>query len=120
MLFRSEVAGIAQLADDPRFASNKARVAHRAELIPLLRQATVFKTTAQWIELLEKAGVPCGPINDLGQAFDLARRLDLDPVREVPSAAGGSVATIANPISLSRTPAAYRTGPPPFVPRSES
>lgn len=107
-----EVAGIAHLADDPRFVSNKARVAHRAELIPLLRQATVFKTTAQWVELLEKAGVPCGPINDLQQVFAdpqvLARGLHLD----LPNALGSTTPQVASPLRLSATPVAYRAAPP--------
>ena len=55
-----KVLGQPDLARDPRYATNKARVANRAELIPQLRQVTVFKTTAQWVELLEQAGVPCG------------------------------------------------------------
>ena len=107
-----EVAGIASLADDPRFVTNRARVAHRAELIPLLRQATVFKTTAQWIELLEKAGVPCGPINDLQQVFAdpqvQARGLRLD----LPNALGSSTPQVASPLRLSATPVAYRSAPP--------
>ncbi|QNH06923.1 CoA transferase [Pseudomonas sp. B11D7D] len=107
-----EVAGIAQLADDARFATNKARVAHRAELIPLLRQATVFKTTAQWIELLETAGVPCGPINDLQQVFAdpqvQARGLRLD----LPNALGSSTPQVASPLRLSATPVAYCSAPP--------
>ena len=107
-----EVAGIANLADDPRFVTNKVRVAHRAELIPLLRQATVFKTTAQWIELLEKAGVPCGPINDLQQVFAdpqvQARGLHLD----LPNALGSSTPQVASPLRLSATPVAYRSAPP--------
>ena len=107
-----EVAGIANFADDPRFVTNKARVAHRAELIPLLRQATVFKTTAQWIELLEKAGVPCGPINDLQQVFAdpqvQARGLRLD----LPNALGSSTPQVASPLRLSATPVAYRSAPP--------
>jgi len=107
-----EVAGIASLADDPRFVTNKARVAHRAELIPLLRQATVFKTTAQWIEQLEKAGVPCGPINDLQQVFAdpqvQARGLRLD----LPNALGSSTPQVASPLRLSATPVAYRSAPP--------
>lgn len=107
-----EVAGIAQLADDPRFATNKARVAHRSELIPLLRQATVFRTTAQWIEQLEKAGVPCGPINDLQQVFAdpqvQARGLRLD----LPNALGSSTPLVASPLRLSATPVAYRSAPP--------
>ena len=66
----AEVAGQPQWADDPRFTTNKLRVANRAVLIPLIRQATVFKTTAQWVSELEQAGVPCGPINDLAEVFD--------------------------------------------------
>ena len=107
-----EVAGIANLADDSRFVTNKARVAHRAELIPLLRQATVFKTTAQWIELLEKAAGPCGPINDLQQVFAdpqvQARGLRLD----LPNAMGSSTPQVASPLRLSATPVAYRSAPP--------
>ncbi|WFS18571.1 CaiB/BaiF CoA-transferase family protein [Pseudomonas sp. 905_Psudmo1] len=107
-----EVAGIANLADDPRFVTNKARVAHRAELIPLLRQATVLKTTAQWIKQLEKAGVPCGPINDLQQVFAdpqvQARGLRLD----LPNALGSSTPQVASPLRLSATPVAYRSAPP--------
>ena len=107
-----EVAGIANLADDSRFVTNKARVAHRAELIPLLRQATVFKTTAQWIELLEKAGVPCGPINDLQQVFAdpqvQARGLRLD----LPNALGSTTPQVASPLRLSETPVAYHSAPP--------
>lgn len=107
-----EVAGIANLADDPRYATNKVRVANRAELIPLLRQATVFKTTAQWIELLEKAGVPCGPINDLQQVFAdpqvKARGLRLD----LPNGLGSLTPQVASPLRLSATPVAYRSAPP--------
>ncbi|MBA4245393.1 MAG: CoA transferase [Pseudomonas sp.] len=107
-----EVAGLPALADDPRFSTNKARVAHRAELIPLLRQATVFKTTTQWIELLEKAGVPCGPINDLQQVFAdpqvQARGLRID----LPNAMGSTTPQVASPLRLSATPVAYRSAPP--------
>lgn len=107
-----EVAGIAGLADDPRYATNKARVENRAELIPQLRQATVFKTTAQWVELLEQAGVPCGPINDLQQVFAdpqvLARGLRLD----LPNSLGSHTPQVASPLRLSATPVAYRSAPP--------
>jgi crotonobetainyl-CoA:carnitine CoA-transferase CaiB-like acyl-CoA transferase len=107
-----EVAGITGLADDPRYATNKARVANRAELIPQLRQVTVFKTTAQWVELLEQAGVPCGPINDLQQVFAdpqvLARGLRLD----LPNGLGSDTPQVASPLRLSATPVAYRSAPP--------
>jgi len=108
----AEVAGEPQWSDDPRFLTNKLRVAHRAELIPLIRQATVFKTTAQWVSELERVGVPCGPINDLAQVFAdpqvQARGLALS----LPHALGGSVPQVASPIRLSETPVEYRRAPP--------
>ena len=64
-----DLAGHGEWARDERFPTNAARVKHRADLLPLLRQATVTKTTAEWIALLEKAAVPCGPINDLAHVF---------------------------------------------------
>ncbi|WP_295476708.1 CaiB/BaiF CoA-transferase family protein [uncultured Pseudomonas sp.] len=108
----AEVAGQPQWADDPRFLTNKLRVANRAELIPLIRQATVFKTTAQWVAELEAVGVPCGPINDLAQVFAdpqvLARGLAFD----LPHALAGQVPMVASPIRLSETPVEYRRAPP--------
>ncbi|MDR0279309.1 MAG: CoA transferase [Paucimonas sp.] len=108
----AEVAGQPQWADDPRFATNKLRVANRAELIPLIRQATVFKTTAEWVSQLEQAGVPCGPINDLAQMFAdpqvQARGLAID----IPHPLAGSVPQVASPIRLSATPVEYRNAPP--------
>lgn len=107
-----EVAGHPEWADDPRFANNKARVANRAELIPLIRQATVFKTTAEWVAALEAVGVPCGPINDLAAVFEdpqvLARGLKV----ELPHALAGAVAQVASPLRLSDTPVEYRMAPP--------
>lgn len=108
----ADVAGHPQWVDDPRFATNKQRVAHRAELIPLIRQATVFKTTAEWVAALESAGVPCGPINDVSQVFEdpqvRARGLKV----ELPHALGGVVPQVASPIRLSGTPVEYRRAPP--------
>ena len=108
----AEVAGQPQWADDPRFATNKQRVAHRAELVVLIRQATVFKTTAEWVSQLEAAGVPCGPINDLSQVFQdpqvLARELAVSLAHPL----AGSVPQVASPIRLSETPVQYRHAPP--------
>ncbi|MEX5569961.1 CaiB/BaiF CoA-transferase family protein [Pseudomonas syringae] len=106
------VAGQPQWAEDPRFLTNKLRVAHRAELIPLIRQVTVFKTTAQWVSELEAAGVPCGPVNDLAQVFAdphvVARGLAI----ELPHALAGRVPQVASPIRLSETPVEYTRAPP--------
>ncbi|MBX8562195.1 CoA transferase [Pseudomonas cichorii] len=108
----AEVAGQAQWADDPRFQTNKLRVTHRAELIPLIRQVTVFRTTAQWVEALEVAGVPCGPINDLAQVFADPQVRARGLAIEMPHALGGSVAQVVSPIRLSETPVEYRRAPP--------
>ncbi len=87
-------------------------MAHRAELIPLIRQVTVFKTTAQWVSGLEAAGVPCGPVNDLAQVFAdphvVARGLAI----ELPHALAGRVPQVASPIRLSETPVEYTRAPP--------
>ncbi|MGE6386794.1 CaiB/BaiF CoA transferase family protein [Pseudomonas sp. NPDC078416] len=108
----AEVAGQPQWASDPRFASNKQRVAHRAELIPLIRQATVFKTTAEWVTALERAGVPCGPINDVAQVFADPQVQFRGLQIELPHALGGTVPQVASPIRLSATPVEYRRAPP--------
>lgn len=107
-----EVAGHPEWASDARFASNAQRVAHRAELVPLIRQATVFRTTAEWIIALEQAGVPCGPINDLAQVFDDAQIKARGVQINLPHALSGEVKLVANPIRLSRTPVEYRSAPP--------
>jgi crotonobetainyl-CoA:carnitine CoA-transferase CaiB-like acyl-CoA transferase len=108
------VAGHPEWSTDARFATNAARVANRASLIPLLRQATVTKTTDEWIAALEAGGVPCGPINDLARVFadpqvqHRAMRVDL------PHPAAGSVPQVASPLKLSATPVEYRNAPPPL------
>ncbi len=116
----AEVAGHAEWATDPRFASNKARVAHRKELVPMIRQVTVFRTTAEWVAVLEQAGVPCGPINDLAQVFAdpqvQARGLRVD----MPHPLAGSVPQVASPIRLSETPVEYRKAPPLLGEHSEA
>lgn len=108
----AQVAGYAEWADDPRFATNAARVANRLVLVPLIRQATVFRTTAQWVSELEAVGVPCGPINDMAQVFEdpqvQARHLAI----ELPHVLAGLVPQVASPIRLSATPVEYRNAPP--------
>ncbi|WP_060499799.1 CaiB/BaiF CoA-transferase family protein [Pseudomonas sp. NBRC 111133] len=108
----AEVAGQPQWADDPRFVTNKQRVANRAELIPLIRQATVFKTTAEWVSQLEAAGVPCGPINDLAQMFQDPQVLARGLAVSIAHPLAGSVPQVASPIRLSETPVEYRRAPP--------
>jgi crotonobetainyl-CoA:carnitine CoA-transferase CaiB-like acyl-CoA transferase len=106
------VAGHAEWAADARFATNAARVANRAVLIPLLRQTTVMRTTREWVAALESQAVPCGPINRLDAVFAdpqvVARGLRI----ELPHPVAGLVPGVANPIRLSATPAVYRSASP--------
>lgn len=102
-----EVLGDPGLARDERFAANPARVAHREVLTGILEDLLSGHGADHWQRLLNEAGVPCGPINDIAQAIDLAERLGLEPVVEA-----GGVSGIAHPIRLSQTPATYRSAPP--------
>ncbi|MES2877087.1 MAG: CaiB/BaiF CoA-transferase family protein, partial [Pseudomonadota bacterium] len=114
-----EAAAHPEWAADPRFASNTLRVTNRETLIPLLQAITRTRTTAQWIALLEDKAVPCGPINDMGQAFDdaqvKARNLVINqllaPVAST-QAAIESIATVASPLRLTATPPVLRRAPP--------
>ena len=87
-------------------------MANRALLIPLIRQATVFKTTSEWVSQLELAGVPCGPINDLAQVFADPQVQSRGLAIELPHALAGNVPQVASPIRLSETPVEYRNAPP--------
>ena len=106
-------------AADPRFASNTLRVKHREALIPAMQALTRSRSTAQWVALLEDRAVPCGPVNDLGQAFDdaqvKARELVVNqavtPVVQAQTAIE-SIATVASPLRLLATPAVLRRAPP--------
>jgi crotonobetainyl-CoA:carnitine CoA-transferase CaiB-like acyl-CoA transferase len=101
------VLGLPETAADPRFASNAARVGNREALVAVLEGALRRRDAAAWVPLLTEAGVPCGLVNDVGEAFALAERLGLDPVVEV-----GGVPQVAGPIGLSDSPASYRRPPP--------
>jgi crotonobetainyl-CoA:carnitine CoA-transferase CaiB-like acyl-CoA transferase len=100
-----------ELADDPRFSSNTARVEHRTELLGLIGPVLAAQPASYWLDCLTRAGVPNGPINDLAEAFALAEQLGLSPVVGLPGA-GPAGLQLANPVTLSETPPAYRLRPP--------
>ena len=114
-----EAAGHAEWASDPRFATNTLRVNHRQDLVPLMQAVTRTRSTAQWVALLEHKAVPCGPINDIGQAFDdaqvKARGLVVNQAVEhagTTQAAIKSIASVASPLRLSATPPVLHRPPP--------
>ena len=102
------------LADDPRFTTNTLRIQNREILKPILDDIFAARGAADWITLLELAGVPCGPINTIDRVFNdlhVASRcmaIEMDH----PLSAGGKVALVANPAKLTETPLAYRRAPP--------
>jgi crotonobetainyl-CoA:carnitine CoA-transferase CaiB-like acyl-CoA transferase len=107
-----EVIGLPELAGQARFATNPARVEHRAELRTLLEERLSRRTAAEWASELSAAGVPAGEVNDVAGAFALAERLGLNPMVDLPRPDGTSVRLTRNPIGLSTTPARYETAPP--------
>jgi crotonobetainyl-CoA:carnitine CoA-transferase CaiB-like acyl-CoA transferase len=113
-LFRKfcEAAGCAELADDARFASNGKRVENRAELTRLLQAVFARRNTREWVEILEAAGVPNGPINNVAQVFEepQVKARGIKVVLDHPVA--GKVPTVASPMRFSATPVEYRLAPP--------
>jgi crotonobetainyl-CoA:carnitine CoA-transferase CaiB-like acyl-CoA transferase len=106
------VIGRAELAEDERFATNAGRVTDREALVSELEGALAGAGAADWVRKLGEAGIPSGLVNDVAQAFEFARHAGLDPVATLRRDDGSEVATTANPIRLSATPASYRLAPP--------
>lgn len=100
--------GRPELANDPRFARNQDRVAHRAALVAELEAALRSDDVGSWVHLLGEVGVPAGAVGDIGSAVALADELGLAPVDEV--AAGER--QIRHPISYSQS-ALHPPDPPP-------
>lgn len=97
---------------DPRFATNEARVVHRDVLLPLLEDITRRRPTAQWIEHLEAANVPCGPVNTIEQAFQDPQVIHRKLRRDITRPDGTVIPVVANPINFSKTPIDYTVAPP--------
>ena len=113
-LFRKfcDAAGCPELAQDPRFVTNGKRVENRAELTCLIQQIFGRKTTAEWLALLEAAGVPNGPINNIAQVFEEPQVLARGVKIELDHTAAGKLPLVASPMRFSGTPLEYRLPPP--------
>ena len=111
-----ELLGAPALADDPRYATNPARVAAREALRGELERLLASAPAGEWAERLLAAGVPAGEVNDLAGAFALARRLGLEPIAELAPLDGDAAPTpiVRNPVRMSATPPRHATAPPPL------
>ncbi|WP_287815005.1 CaiB/BaiF CoA-transferase family protein [Achromobacter sp.] len=104
--------GAPELGDDPRFATNRLRVANRGTLVPLLTDIMREGRRDDWIARLEAVGVPCGPINDIAQAFAHPQAQARQLRRDLPHPGGGVAPVTASPLRFSASPVVYRRAPP--------
>lgn len=108
----AEALGDEELAADPRYASNPSRVAHRDTLIPRIEALMRTRTTEDWVQTLDEAGVPVGPIQTVDQALADPQVLARGMVAELEHPTAGPMKVVGCPVRLTRTPASIRTAPP--------
>ncbi|MGJ9419478.1 CaiB/BaiF CoA transferase family protein [Massilia sp. CMS3.1] len=107
-----EAGGRPELAVDPRFATNPLRVQHRDVLVPLLAEMVATRSRDAWIALLEAVGVPCGPINDVGEVFANEQVQARGMAVELAHPSAGKVTLVRSPMKMSGTPATSDKAPP--------
>ncbi|HUK05645.1 MAG TPA: CaiB/BaiF CoA-transferase family protein [Burkholderiales bacterium] len=107
-----QAAGCPELAQEARFRTMSQRIAHRAELIPLIADVMRTRSKREWIELLEAANVPCGPINNMKEVFEDAQVRHRGLRVDMPHPSGGTASVVRSPMRLSETPVEYRLAPP--------
>jgi crotonobetainyl-CoA:carnitine CoA-transferase CaiB-like acyl-CoA transferase len=105
-------SGLAQLANDNRFATNADRVRNRDNLLPILQNTFRSKPTLEWVEVLGSVGVPAGPINTVDQVFSDPQVLHRQMAVEMPHPLVENVRLVGNPIRMSRTPVQFDRPPP--------
>jgi crotonobetainyl-CoA:carnitine CoA-transferase CaiB-like acyl-CoA transferase len=112
-LFRRfcEVAGCA-LADDARFRTNPDRIRHRAELIPLLEARFRTRSASAWLEALQAAGVPCGPIYTVDEIVEDPQVRAREMLVEIDHPSAGRITVPGLPVKCSGTPGSIRRPPP--------
>src|SRR5262245_57937577 len=107
-----DVMGQPELARDERFAANAGRVRNNATLTPLIADILATKDRAHWVEACARAGVPCGPINSVPEAFDDVQVKHRDMLVEIPHPVAGNVPQVASPMRFTNAPLSYERAPP--------
>jgi len=102
----------ADLTDDPRFAKNADRVKNRQELIAILSEIFLTRTTADWVAALNQADIPCAPVQTIDQVFAAPQVLHRNMLVEVEHPTAGRVKLAGIPVKFSATPASVRLPPP--------
>ena len=106
------VIGRPELADDPDFATNAARIRNRERLLPMIAEQIKARTNREWQDALEAVGVPCGPINALDEVFADPQVRARGMRFELDHPLAGRVPMVASPMRFSETPIEYRAPPP--------
>jgi crotonobetainyl-CoA:carnitine CoA-transferase CaiB-like acyl-CoA transferase len=106
------VLGLEEIRDDPRYHINRERVVRRAEVRRIIEEKLAERNAAEWIELLEQAGVPAGPIYSIPEMLQDAHVRARGFVIEQAHPTVGTLRTLASPLHLNETPASYRLPPP--------
>ena len=104
---------------DPRFATTKERRAHRDDMNALITAITEKEDMTVWVERMNAAGVPCGPVYSIDQAFNDAQVKFLGIAKDVPSRALGNIKLIGQPVNLSRTKTSMVTGAPEYAEQAD-
>jgi len=107
-----QAIGCLELVDDPRFTTMAGRNTNNAALMELLETITRQKTTAYWVELLEKAGIPCGRIRSLKESLEDEHVVARQMVKEISHPTAGKIKLLGNPVKLSETPGDINMPPP--------
>lgn len=100
-----------ELGLDPRFASFQARQDNAADVLAVLEEVFLQRTVAEWLEPLYAASIPCGPINDVGQALQEEQTLARGMVVETEHPRWGRLRQVASPVKVGDQPVAYRRAP---------
>ena len=106
------VAELPELAADERFRQMSGRIVNRNALIPLITEIMKTRGMHEWIEVLEAANVPCGPINNMKQVLEDPQVQHRGMKAEIPTASGMPCPTVASPMRFSETPVEYTLPPP--------
>ncbi len=104
--------GCPEVAEDPRYSANSARIENRDELIQIIAGRLTGETTAYWLDRFASLHIPAGPINDLAQVFSDPVVAERRIVRSLNHSLAGEVPTVANPVRFSDTPVEYKLAPP--------
>ena len=107
-----ETAGVPDMGTDSRYATNAARLANREELCTRIAALMADRSMDDWIAALEKAGVPCGPINTLDRVFRDPQVQARAMVQQVEHPLAGPIPTVRNPILFSRSRMRLHRAPP--------